>query len=438
MEPIEAAQVRPAGADARPATDQPASALATGTALDPRTAVDVVAERTRTLGATLSHHFNAAGAALPSVDVVATVVDHLRREERLGGYEAAAAVRDQSEAVYDAAAALIGASAHEIAMFDSASTGLRVLMDALRPVGGDRIVASSTTYVSHALQLMTIAREQDVELVVAPVDEHGRMDVAALDALLADGRPTVLTVSHIPTSSGLTEPVERIGEISRRHGATYILDATQSVGHLAVDVDAIGCDALVTTGRKFLRGPRGTGFAYIRSSLLERLTPTAPDVRGAKWTGMTDWELTPSARRFETWESSVAARLGLGVALREAIDRGPVDTESWLLGRALVLRRSLSAIPGVSVVDPEGSTSAIVTFVVDGIGAPEVVEALARVDVRVVSVPDTHGQWDLGARAIPSVVRASIHVYNDDADVDALLAAVEGLSPASGRWEATS
>lgn len=429
MEPIEAAHVRPVDASA-PVADA---------ALDAHTVIDVAAERARTVGAGLSHHFNAAGAALPSADVVSTVIDHLRREERLGGYEAAAAMRDQSDAVYDAAAALIGASAPEIAIFDSASTGLRVLMDALRPTRSDRIVASSTTYVSHALQLMTMAREQNVDLVVAPVDEHGRMDVAALDALLADGRPSVVTVSHIPTSSGLTEPVERIGEVARRHGATYIVDATQSIGHLAVDVDRIGCDALVTTGRKFLRGPRGTGFAYIRSSLLERLTPTAPDVRGAKWTGPTDWELSPSARRFETWESSVATRLGLGVALREALERGPDSTESWLLERALLLRRSLSLIPGVSVVDPVGSTSAIVTFVVEGVAAGRVVEALASVDVRVVAVPDTHGQWDLGARAIPSVVRASIHVYNDEADLDALLAAVEGVSPASRpRWEVTS
>jgi len=418
MEPIEAAPATTVGA---------------------RVAIDVVAERARTVGASLSHHFNAAGAALPSVDVVATVIDHLRREERLGGYEAAAAHRDQTEAVYESAAALIGATAPEIAIFDSASTGLRVLMDALRPTRGERIIASSTTYVSHALQLMTIAREQDVDLVIAPVDVDGRMDLVALEAMLVDGRPTTISVSHIPTSSGLTEPVAQIGALARRYGSTYIVDATQSVGHLAVDVDEIGCDALVTTGRKFLRGPRGTGFGYVRASLLERLTPTAPDVRGARWTTMTDWELSPSARRFETWENSVATRLGLGVALREAIDRGPVETETWLRDQALVLRRALALIPGVQVVDPSGSTSAIVTFVVEGTPATEVVDALAGLGVRLVAVPDTHGQWDLGARAIPSVVRASIHVYNDESDLDALLSAVEGVSSARRTaWEATS
>ncbi|MFD5316607.1 aminotransferase class V-fold PLP-dependent enzyme [Streptomyces sp. NPDC127098] len=394
---------------------------APGAALGAGAEIDVDAERARTFGAGLSHHLNAAGAALPSRGVTAAVVDHLRREERYGGYEASAAIRERGEDVYAAAATLIGARPREIALFDSASTGLRVLVDALRMARGERVVASSTTYVSHAMHLMTIAREHDVDLVVAPVDDTRRVDLGALEALLADGRPSIVSVSHIPTSSGLVEPAEGIGRIARRYGATYILDATQSVGHLNVDVGAIGCDALVTTGRKFLRAPRGTGFAYIRESLLERLTPTAPDVRGARWLSPSGWELSPDARRFESWESPVAARLGLGVALRETIARSPESTERWLRARARLLRSALADIPGVTIADPDGAASAIVTFVVDGVDSPAVVEALAARNVRVVAVPATHGQWDLGARALPSVVRASVHVYNDDKDLGALV-----------------
>ncbi|GAB2888306.1 aminotransferase class V-fold PLP-dependent enzyme [Streptomyces mayteni] len=405
---------------------------APGAALGAGAEIDVDAERARTSGAGLSHHFNAAGAALPSRGVTAAVVDHLRLEERYGGYEASAATRERGEDVYAAAATLIGARPREIALFDSASTGLRVLVDALRPARGQRVVASSTTYVSHAMHLMTIAREHDVDLVVAPVDDTRRVDLGALEALLADGRPSIVSVSHIPTSSGSVEPAEGIGRIARRHGATYILDATQSVGHLNVDVEAIGCDALVTTGRKFLRGPRGTGFAYVRESLLERLTPTAPDVRGAQWVSPSGWELSPDARRFESWESPVAARLGLGVALRETIARSPESTERWLLARARLLRSALADIPGVTIADPEGAASAIVTFVVDDVDSRVVVEALAASrNVRVVSVPATHGQWDLGARALPSVVRASVHVYNDDKDLGALVDGVRAV--AAGR-----
>jgi len=398
----------------------------------PRPRLDVERERALTRGADLSRHFNTAGSALPSVGVITTVVDHLRLEEARGGYEAAAHVRDRIEDVYTTAAELIGAQASEIALFDSASTGLRVLIDALRPVAGDRIVASTSTYVSHALHLMTLARERDVELVIAPVDARRRVDAEALDVLLSDGRPTILSIAHIPTSSGLVEPVVEIGEVARRYGATYILDATQSTGHLKADVGEIGCDVLVTTGRKFLRGPRGTGFAYVNAGLGERLLPLAPDVRGAQWTAAADWELAPSARRFESWESAIAARLGFGTAIQEALDRGIDETEAWLCATGDALRTALAAVPGVELADPDGAVSAIVTFTVDGVSSHDVVQTLAERDVRVVSVPATHGQWDLGARGITSVVRASPHVYNDEADLSALLEGVAAIASASG------
>jgi selenocysteine lyase/cysteine desulfurase len=390
--------------------------------------IDVAAERARTAGSALAHHFNAAGAALPTRGVVTAVVDHLRLEEQKGGYEAAAERRGRIDAVYASAAALVGAASTEIALFDSASTGLRILLDALRPTRGQRIVASSSTYVSHALHLMSLAREHDIDLVIAPYDEGRRVDVPALEAILADGVPSIVTVAHVPTSSGLVEPAAEIGEVVQRYGGTYILDATQSVGHLSVDVREIGCDVMVTTGRKFLRAPRGTGFAYVRDSLLERLLPIAPDVRGAQWTSSASWELDASARRYETWEGPVAARLGLGVALDETLARGIPESEAWLIDAGRRLRTALADIEGVTVADPADSRSAIVTFVIDGVGAADAVVELARRGVRVVSVPATHGQWDLGDRGVPSVVRASPHVYNDDTDVAALVDGVAAIA----------
>ncbi|CAH0234916.1 aminotransferase class V-fold PLP-dependent enzyme [Microbacterium sp. Bi128] len=390
--------------------------------------IDVAAERRRTTGSTLASHFNAAGAALPTHGVVAAVVEHLRLEETKGGYEAAAERRGRLDDVYASAATLIGAESTEIALFDSASTGLRVMLDALRPQRGQRIVASSSTYVSHALHLMSLAREQGIDLVIAPYDERRRVDIAALEALLSDGVPSIVTVAHVPTSSGLVEPAAQIGEVVRRYGGTYILDATQSVGHLSVDVEEIGCDILVTTGRKFLRAPRGTGFAYVRDTLQDRLLPTAPDVRGARWTSSASWELDASARRYETWEGAVAARLGLGVALDEAIARGIPSTAQWLVAAGERLRAGLAGLDGVAVADPPGTRSAIVTFVIDGVAPADAVVELARRGVRVVSVPATHGQWDLGDRGVPSVVRASPHVYNDETDLAALVDGVAAIS----------
>lgn len=393
-------------------------------------AIDVDRERRLTAGARLSSHFNAAGAALPSRAVVETVVDHLRREESMGGYEAAAYMRPAVEAVYDSAARLIGAKRDEIALLDSASTGLRVVLDALRLARGQRIIAAASTYVSHALHLMTLARENGIELVIAPSDRAGRVDLQGLETLLSAGAPAIVTVAHVPTSSGLIEPVEEIGRLVRAHGGIFVLDATQSVGHLVADVVDIDCDVLVTTGRKFLRAPRGTGFAYVRSELLARLTPTAPDVRGATWTAARDWELDDTARRFETWEAAIATRLGLGAAIDEALERGIPATQAWLLARAESLRAALAAVEGVRITDPSDGASAITTFVVEGVAAPDVVAALASERVRVVSVPATHGQWDLGSRAIPAVVRASVHVYNNENDIATLVEAVGRIARA--------
>lgn len=395
-------------------------------------AVDVAVERARTVGAASSHHFNSAGSALPTAAVVDAVVAHLRYEERVGGYEASAARDADIEAVYAAAARVVGAAVEEIALVDSATTGLRVIIDAMRLGPSARLLVSRSTYVSHALHLLSIAAGVGTELVIVPNGQDGALDPARLEELLTVGDDDVVCVAHVPTSSGLVEPVAAIGALTREYGARYVVDATQSVGQLPVDVDEIGCDALVTTGRKFLRAPRGTGFAYVRRSLLDSLSPVAPDVRGAVWRGEREWDLAATARRFETWESSVAGRLGLGVALEELLARGVEATAVHLVAVAAGLRAGLAAIDGVIIQDPAACASGIVTFTVDGVTAGDVSRRLAESNVRTVSVPSSHGQWDLGSRGVPAVVRASVHVYNDASDAQALLDVVAVIAGARG------
>jgi selenocysteine lyase/cysteine desulfurase len=384
--------------------------------------IDVAAERSRTAGTASRHYFNAAGAGLVSDAVLEAVVGHLRREQRVGGYEAANEVADDVAAVYTAAAALLGAQADEIALFDSATSGLRGVFDALRLRAGDTVVAPRSSYVSQALRLLAMQRHDDVRLVVVPNDDTGAMDLDALDRAVAgaSGRVVVSAV-HVPTSSGLVEPIAEVSAIARRHGAWTVVDATQSVGQIDIDVDAVDCDALVTTGRKFLRGPRGTGLVYLRRGTLEGLGAWAPDVRGSLWTGEDDWTMDGTARQLETWECSVASRLGLGVALREALDRGPAATEAHLVALGSRIRTALAEVDGVTVADPPASPSAIVTFTVDGLVGKEVSARLRQRRIDSISVPASHAQWDLGARGLPSVVRVSPHVYNDDEDVRVLL-----------------
>jgi cysteine desulfurase/selenocysteine lyase len=396
--------------------------------------IDVAAVRAATPGADHAHHFNAAGCSLASQATLTAVTEHLELEARAGGYEAAAAVRPRIEAVYESAAALLGAQAREIALVESATVGWRRAIDALRLAPGDRVVVSCSAYVSFALHLLALERERGVVVEVVPSGADGAVDLARLENAL-DGA-ALLALAHVPTSSGLVEPVVAAGALARAAGVLYLVDATQSVGQLAVDVDAIGCDVLVTTGRKYLRAPRGTGLLYLREALLERLPPPAPDVRGAEWVADRDWTLDPGARRFETWEASVALRLGLGVAIAETLALDVAATATHLTTVAARLRAALAELPGVELADPPAAGSAIVTFCVAGLGSADVVARLAERDAKVVAVPRGHALWDLGGRGLSAVVRASPHVYDNDADLEALLDGVGAIARARKEFAA--
>lgn len=390
-------------------------------------AIDVEAVRATTPGAGHAHHFNAAGSSLASEATLRAVFEHLELEARAGGYEAAAAARPRLEAVYEAAAGLLGASAQEVALVESATVGWRRAIDALRLARGDRVVVSRSAYVSFALQLLALERDRGVVVDVVPSGEDGAVDLALLEAAL-DGEPALLALAHVPTSSGLVEPVAAAGALARAAGVVFMVDATQSVGQLEVDVGAIGCDLLVTTGRKYVRAPRGTGLLYVRGDLLERLTPAAPDVRGAEWVAEREWTLDAGARRFETWETSVALRLGLGVALTEAAALGMTATEAHLTNVAARLRDALAELPGVERADPPAAHSAIVTFHVPGLASADVAAELRRRRVNVVAVPAAHALWDLGERGLPAVVRVSPHVYDNETDLQALLDGVGAIA----------
>ncbi|MFD4506471.1 N-methyl-L-tryptophan oxidase [Streptomyces sp. NPDC058457] len=409
------------------------------TALPPAPAgFDVAAERARTPGCATGHHFNAAGAALLASDTVEAVIAQLRAESLHGGYEAARLAADDLAAVYTRTGRLLGVDADEIALVESATAGWQRIVSALRLRPGDRVLAARSSYVSSALHLLAAERDTGVRVEVLPNGPDGATDLEALERALRTGPAALVTAAHVPTSSGLVEPAARIGALSAEHGVPFLLDATQSLGQLPVDMPALGCDLLIGTGRKFLRGPRGTGLLAVRRPLLERLAPQAPDVRGARWTAERSWELAPDARRFELWEAAHALRLGLGSALAGLHALGPATVFARLSALAARLRERLGAVPGVRLTDPPAAGGAIVTFVVQGLDASEVQRRLALRRVYLIAVPADHGRWDMDPRGLAEVVRASVHVYTDDGDLDALVEAIAEIAADTGGRDRTA
>jgi selenocysteine lyase/cysteine desulfurase len=234
----------------------------------------------------------------------------------------------------------------------------------------------------------------------------------------------LVAVTHVPTQGGLVNPAAEIGAATREAGVLYLLDACQSIGQMPIDVEEIGCDLLSATGRKFLRGPRGTGFLYVDRRLGNRIEPPFLDLHAATWTTVDTYEVRSDARRFETWETNYATKIGLGVAVDYALSWGLEAIEARVLDLAQHLRALLASTPGVHVHDQGERKCGIVTFTVDGTSAQEVQRRLRQQGVNVsVSLVD-YARLDLPARGLPDVVRASVHYYNTE---EGLIRAVDAL-----------
>ncbi|MEV1202785.1 aminotransferase class V-fold PLP-dependent enzyme [Microbispora rosea] len=385
--------------------------------------IDVGQVRADTPGCEHVVHLNNAGSSLPPRQVTGAVVDHLRLEERIGGYEAAAAALDRSERTYDALAGLVGADRDEIALVESATRAWDMAFYSLPWKPGDRILTSRAEYASNAIAFLQTARRHDVRVEVVPDDETGVLSVDALRDML-DERVKLIAVTHVPTQGGLVNPAAEIGAVAREAGVTFLLDACQSIGQLRVDVREIGCDLLSATGRKFLRGPRGTGFLYCSRRLLDRLEPPFLDLHAATWTSAGSYEVRGDARRFENWEGYVAGKIGLGVAAGYALSLGLDAIEERVTGLAETLRGRLAAIPGVTVHDRGGRRCGIVTFTVDGRDSGDVAARLSAAKVNVSVSAASSARWDFEARALPSLVRSSVHYYNTEEELDRLCEAL--------------
>jgi selenocysteine lyase/cysteine desulfurase len=389
--------------------------------------IDVARARRETNGVQHVTHFNNAGSSLPPDCVTEAQIAHLRLESQRGGYEACEQASAAIDRAYLAVAELISAAPDEIAVVENATRAWDMAFYSIPFKAGDRILTAEAEYSSNYIAYLQTARAKRVRIDVVPSDEHGQLDVVALERMM-DERVRLIAVTHVPTNGGLVNPAAEIGAVARRHGALYLLDACQSVGQMPIDVTAIGCDMLSATGRKFLRGPRAVGFLYVRRSVIPQLEPVMLDLHAAEWVAPDRYDIVPGARRFENWETNYAAKIGLGVAVDYAMAWGLRSIWSRVSALAESLRARLQGIPGCVVRDLGRVRCGIVTFTLAGRDPEAIKAALARQAINVSVSIASGTRLDMDARGLTSMVRASVHYFNTDEEIVRLCDALHAIA----------
>lgn len=373
-------------------------------------------------------HFNNAGASLIPNPVRDAMLGYLQYEANFGAYETATKFSAQVNHVYDAIAELVNAENKEIAILENATAAWHMAFHSLNFKEGDIILTCEAEYASNYISFLQAKKRRGIEIKVIPSDESGQVDLVELEKMIIP-RVKLIAVTHIPTNGGLVNPAEAIGQIANKNNIPFLLDACQSVGQVPIDVQKIGCDFLSATGRKYLRGPRGIGFLYVKKSWLEAgIEPPFLDLFAAEWITQDSYQMRDDARRFENFETNQAAKYAFGLAIDYALSIGIEKLSNRLCFLANQLREQLSEIEGVTVHDIGTQKGGIVSFSMEGKERDHIIAYLLENKINVSAIHRSGTLIDMDKRGIQDqMVRASVHYYNTEKEIKRFCEVIQNI-----------
>ncbi len=318
-----------------------------------------------------------------------------------GMYPAAFDAYDEARA---AVADLLGAAPDEIALTQSTTDGINRVAGAFDWGEGDVVVRTDLEHSAGILPWQRLEREHGVDVRVLET-ENGRLDLEGAKSALEDA--TLCCVSSLTWTHGTRLPIADLVEIAHDAGALVLVDAVQSPGQVPVDVREWGADFVVAAGHKWLVGPFGAGFLYVRDGAERDRSPAAIGYRSVADENADDYRYAAGARRFEVGTASPAPHAGLTEAIATLEEVG-IDAIQRRI--EALTDRLKDGVPDERLLSPRSYESGLVTIAVDD--PEETVERLAEQDIVVRSLP------------YPEAIRASIHAYNSRGDVDVLLEAL--------------
>lgn len=362
---------------------------------------------------------NSAGSSLMPKTVVQKINHYLREEEIFGGYRVAELKESDIKDLYVQTAKLISCKPHNIAFAHDATDAYIKALSSIHFEKDDVIITTDDDYASNHIQFISLQKRFGIKTIRIKNLENGDLDITYFQELVYKYKPKLVAITHIPTNSGLIQNVEAIGEICNQQQILFLLDACQSMGQIRVDVKKIKCDFLTATGRKFLRGPRGTGFLFVSDRILkENYSPLYVDGGGATWTKLNHFEVLESAKRFETWEAPYSLIIGLREALHYANEVGIDNIQFYNRKLMTRLRENLSNVYNLRLFDNGSKTCNILTFRKDGKSLEKIKEKLDFYNVFYSISEKQWGLIDFDKKGIDWVIRLSPHYFNTIQEID--------------------
>lgn len=367
-------------------------------------------------------YLNNAGAAVTSDLTHKITIEHLQLEREVGAYEAANLVKPKINEFYKEAALSINANNDvDIAYVDSASRGWNLMIDGLTINEGDKILTLSSEFGTNLITLYKKAISCNATLEVLKCGYDGTVDINKIEELLKSG-VNVIAISHAIAHGSIINPVYKIGELAKTYGATYIVDGCQSIGNIDVDIQKMSCDAFVATGRKWLRGPRGTGFIYVNesSNIKEsQIDLSSTDLIFSKKQEIIGLDIIKGAKRFELWERNIAALLGLGNALKEFNEI--TKNEKFNLKEVLAnkIRKSISQNKKFEIIGPIKSKSGVCGFYLKNPSLESsLTEKLKEISLNISKMSDWDCPMHFPKNGAKNIFRISPHYYSESNSVD--------------------
>ena len=387
--------------------------------------MNIEALRAQTPGCKTKMHFNNAGASLMPLSVIEAMLEHINLEATIGGYEAADLKAKEIAGFYDSAALLVNGKANNIAFTSSATNSFARALSCIPFREGDSLLLANEDYISNQLAFFSLQKRFNLKIFRAASLKEGGVDLDDMKRLMDKHHPKLVTLTHVPSNSGLIQPAEELGTLCKERNIYYLVDACQSAGQIPLDVEKIHCDFLSATLRKFLRGPRGAGFLYASDRIInEKLEPLFIDMRGGDWIATNEYQVRMDARRFEDWEIPYSLLLGSKAAIDLANSLGLKninERNTYLCDR---IRKGLSGLQGFRLLDIGRHLSSIITIEIRGHKPTDVLQGLRSININTSVGHRNFALIDFEAKNVDWALRISPHYYNTENEIDQLINAL--------------